>query len=109
VAYDDDIIEILGFPIDNISADFGNQNSQQTLEIHMGTNCGPLLADLFSYSFEEEFTQKLLHANNKPLAVAPNSTFRFVGGILLINNDQFHSYVDSIFMYPSELENKDIT
>jgi hypothetical protein len=39
--------------------------------------------------------------------VAFNSTFRYFDDVLSINNDQFHSYVDSI--YPSELEIKDTT
>jgi hypothetical protein len=73
----------------------------------MGTNCAPLLTDLFLYSYEAEFIQKLLHKNNKPLAVTYNSTFKYINDVLLINNDQFHSYVDSI--YPGELEIKDIT
>jgi hypothetical protein len=69
----------------------------------MGTNCAPLLANLLLYSYEAEFIQKILH-ENKPLAVAFNSTFRYIDDVLAINNDQFHSYVDSI--YPSELEIK---
>jgi hypothetical protein len=28
--------------------------------IRMGTNCAPLLADLFLYSYESEFLQKLV-------------------------------------------------
>jgi hypothetical protein len=36
-----------------------------------------------------------------------NLTFRYIDDVFSINNDQFHSYVDSI--YPSELEIKDIT
>ena len=31
----------------------------------MGTNCAPLLADLFLYSYEAKFIQKLLHEKNK--------------------------------------------
>jgi hypothetical protein len=31
----------------------------------MGTNCAPLLPDLFLYSYEAEFVQKLLQDNNK--------------------------------------------
>jgi hypothetical protein len=73
----------------------------------MSTNCAPLLADLFLYSYEAEFVQKLLHEKNKPLAVAFNSTSRYIDDVLSINNDLFHSYIDSI--YPSELEIKDIT
>jgi hypothetical protein len=54
---------------------FGNQIFQQTVGIHMGTNCAPLLPDLYLYSYEAEFVQKLLHEKNKPLAVAFNSTY----------------------------------
>jgi hypothetical protein len=98
---------MLGFIIDNIFVVFGNQIFQQTVGIPMGTNCAPLLADLFLYSYEAEFIQKLLHEKNKPLAVAFNSTFRYINDALSINSDRFHSYVDSI--YPSELEIKDTT
>jgi hypothetical protein len=66
-----------------------------------------LLADLSLYSNEADFIQKLLHEKNKPLAVVINSTFRNIDDVLSINNDRFHSYVDSI--YPSELEIKDTT
>jgi hypothetical protein len=45
-----DIIDILGFLIDNIFVVFGNQIFQQTVGIPMGTNCVPLLDDLFLYS-----------------------------------------------------------
>jgi hypothetical protein len=39
--------------------------------------------------------------------VAFNSTFRYIDDVLSIDNDKFHSYVESI--YPSELEIKDTT
>ena len=38
---------------------FGDQVFQQSVGTPMGTNCAPLLADLFSYSYEAEFVQKL--------------------------------------------------
>jgi hypothetical protein len=43
----------------------------------------------------------------KSLAVAFNSTFRYIDDVLSITNNPFHSYVDSI--YPNELEFKDTT
>ena len=71
----------------------------------MGTNCAPLLADLFLYS--ADFIQKLLNQKKKKLAVSFNLTFRYIDDILSINNDNFHTYVNTI--YPNELEIKDIT
>jgi hypothetical protein len=70
----------------------------------------PLLEDLFLYSYEAEFIHKplvALHEKNNPLAEAFNSTLRYINDVLSINNEQFHSYVDSI--YPSELEIDDTT
>jgi hypothetical protein len=51
-------IHVLGFLVDIIYMYevFGDQVFQQSVRIPMGTNCDPLLADLFLYSF----IQKLL-------------------------------------------------
>merc|ERR1712148_15503 len=57
---DVDINNMLEFLIDNIFVMFGDQVFQQTVGIPMGTNCAPLLADLFLYSYEVDFIQKLL-------------------------------------------------
>jgi hypothetical protein len=93
---------MLEFLIDNIYVVVGGHVFQQFVTI-----CVPLLADLFLYSYEAEFIQKLLHEKKNSLAVAFNSTFRYIDNVLSITNCQFHSYVDSI--YPNELEIKDTT
>ena len=98
---------MLGFLGDNIYVVFGDQVFQQTVGIPMGTNCAPLLADLFLHSYEAEFVQKLLRDNNKKLAVSFNHTFRYIDDVLSINNHNFHNYVHLI--YPDELEVKDTT
>jgi hypothetical protein len=67
----------------------------------MGTTCVPLLADLFLYSYETDFIQRLLKKNEKKLARSFNFTFRY------INNSRFGDFVDRI--YPIELEIKDTT
>jgi hypothetical protein len=56
---------MLGFLVDNIYVVFGDQVFQQSVGIPMGKNCAPLLADLFLYSYESQFVQKLLQDNNK--------------------------------------------
>jgi hypothetical protein len=92
---------------DNICVVFGGQVFQQSVGIPMGTNCAPLLADLFLYSYKTKFIQKLLHEKKKSLSVVFNSTFWYIEDVLSINNSQFHSYVDSI--YPNDMEIKDTT
>ena len=62
---EDDIIQMLNFLIDNIFVVFGGRVFQQTIGIPMGTNCAPLLADLFLYSHEAELIQELLSNKQK--------------------------------------------
>ena len=47
---EDDIINMLEFLVDNIFVVFGGKVFQQIVGIPMGTNCAPLLADIFLYS-----------------------------------------------------------
>ena len=60
-----DIKKMLEFLIDNIFVVVGEQVFQQCVGIPMGKNCAPLLADLFLYSYETEFIQKLIHEKKK--------------------------------------------
>jgi hypothetical protein len=101
------IKKMLEFLIDNIYVAVKEQVFQQSVGIPMGINRAPLLADLFLYSYEAEFIQKLLYKKKMSLAVAFNSTFRYIDDVLSINNNQFQLYVNSI--YPNELEIKDTT
>ena len=71
------------------------------------SNCAPLLADLFLYSYEADFIQGLLKKNEKKLARSFNFTFRYIDDVLSLNNSRFGDFVDRI--YPIELEIKDTT
>ena len=73
----------------------------------MGTNCAPLLADLFLYSYAANFIQGLLKKTEKKLARFFKFTFRYRDGVLSLNNSRFDDLVDRI--YPVELEIKDTT
>jgi hypothetical protein len=59
---------------------------KQTVGIPMGTNCAPLLADFFLYSYEAHFIQGLLKKNEKKLARSFNFTFRCTDDVLSLNN-----------------------
>ena len=50
-----DISKVTESLVDNIYLKFGGQLFRQTVGVPMGTNCAPLLADLFLYSYENEF------------------------------------------------------
>ena len=71
----------------------------------MGTNCAPLLADLFLYSYESEFLQKLVKDKKIHEARTFNFTHRYIDDVLSINNSRFAD----ILIYPPELEAKETT
>jgi hypothetical protein len=85
----------------------GGRVFQRTVGIPMSTNCAPLLADLFLYSYEADFIQRLLKKNEKTLSRSFNFTFRYIDDVISLNNSRFGDFVDRI--YPIELEIKDIT
>jgi hypothetical protein len=102
-----DINSIRGFLLDSISMVFGEQVFQQSFGIPMGTKCAPFLADLFLYSYEADFVQKLLQDSSKKLAVSLYHAFRYMDSVLSIKNNHFHNYVHLV--YPAELKIKDTT
>ena len=68
----------------------------------MGTNCAPLVADLFLFCYERDFMLSLLDANQSEVIEAFNSTSRYLDDLLNIDNNFFDSMVNHI--YPSELQ-----
>ena len=73
----------------------------------MGTNCAPLLADLFLHSYEAEFIEGLLQRKEGKLARSFNFSFRYIDDDLSLNNPPFGDFLHLI--YPKELEIKDTT
>ena len=68
----------------------------------MGTNCAPLVADLFLFCYERDFMLSLSEDNQSGVIEAFNSTSRYLDDLLNIDNNFFDSMVNRI--YPSELQ-----
>ena len=66
------------FLVDDIYARFGGQLFRQMVGIPMGTNCAPLFADLFFYSYENEFVDKLVKEGKRMLARKFNLSYRYM-------------------------------
>ena len=103
----EDIIRMLEFLVDNFFVVFVGMVFQQKIGIPMGTNCAPLLADIFLNSHEAEFIQSLLSTGKKRLASRFNLTYRYIDVVLSINNPDFENNLGQ--MYLPELEIKDTT
>ena len=74
----------------------------------MGTNCAPLIADLFLFCYERDFMMSLYDDKQTDVLYTFNTTSRYLDDILNINNVYFNNMVSQI--YPSEFQlNKDNT
>ena len=68
----------------------------------MGTNCVPLVADLFLLCCERDFMTSLSDDNQADIIEAFNSTSRYLDDLLNIDNPYFAGMVSQI--YPPELQ-----
>ena len=62
-----DIYKMIEYLVDNIYVGFCGQLFRRTAGIPMGTNCAPLLADLFLYPYENELLDKLIKEGKREL------------------------------------------
>ena len=68
----------------------------------MDTNCASLVADLFLFCYERDFMLSLSDDKQADVIDAFNTTYRYLDGVLNINNVYFDNMVGQI--YPSELQ-----
>ena len=96
-----DICKMIEFLVDNIYARFGGQLFRQMVSIPMGTHCAPSLTDLFLYSYENEFLDKLIKEGKRKLAGKFYLSYRYIDDLISFNNKRFKEFTSDI--YPKEL------
>ena len=96
------VCEALTFFLDNIYIRFGTKLYRQIVGIPIGTNCAPLVADLFLFCYERDLMLSLSDDNQSEGIEAFNSTSLYLDDLLNIVNNFFDSMVNHI--YPSKLQ-----
>ena len=96
------VCEALTFLLDNIYIRFGSKLYRQIVGIPMGTNCAPLVADLFLFCYDRDYMLFLSEDNQSGVIEAFNSTSRYLDDLLNIDNNLFNNMVKRI--YPLELQ-----
>ena len=81
--------------IDNIFVQFGGRLFCQMILIPMGTNCAPLLADVFLYSYENEFLDNMIRSGHRRLARSFNPCYRYMDDLIVFNNKNVLNYLHS--------------
>ena len=81
---------MIEFLVDNIYVRFRGQLFRQMVGIPMGTNSAPLVADLFLYSYENEFLGK------RKLARKFNLSYCYTDDLISFNNKIFKEFISDI-------------
>ena len=91
------VCEALTFLLDNIYIRFGTKLFRQIVGIPMGTNCAPLVADLFLFCYEKDFMMSLSVENQSEIIEAFSSTSRYLDYLLNIDNTYFDGLMSQIY------------
>ena len=81
--------DALSYRLDNIYIRFGNKLYKQIVGIPMGTNCAPLVADLFLFCYERDFMTSLSDDNQADNIEAFYSPSRYLNNLFNIGNPDF--------------------
>ena len=96
------VCDALTFLLDNLFIRFGTKLYRQIVEIPLGTNCGPVVADSFLFCYERDFMMSLPDDKQADIIDAFDTTSRYLDTILNIYNASFDNMVSLI--YHSELQ-----
>ena len=94
--------DALIYLLDNIYIRFGIKLYKQIVGIPMGTNCAPLVADLFLFCYGRDFLTALSDVKHAEIIEVFNSTSRYLDDLLNIDNSDFEGIFDRV--YPPELQ-----
>ena len=75
---------------------------QHVVGIPMGTNCAPLIANLFLFCYEKDFMSNLLKSKRYDFIDIFTDTSRYLDDIFTIDDPEFEKHIPDI--YPTELQ-----
>ena len=81
------VYDALTFLLDNIFIPFGTKLCRHVVGIPMGTNCTPLLVDLFLFCYERDFIMSFSDDKQADIIDDFNTTSRYFDDISNINFD----------------------
>ena len=92
-----DICKMIEFLVDNMYVRFGGQLFRQMVGLLMGTNCAPLLAELFLYSYENEFLDKLIKEGKRKYTTKFNLSYSCIDDLISFNNKRSKEFISDIY------------
>ena len=87
-------MELIQFLVYNTYIVNGDDIRKQVIGIPMGTNCAPLLANLYLYSYESAFIDRLEASVSVAAARSFHMSFRLIDDLLSVDNPLLHAYIN---------------
>ena len=91
-------LSIIFWAIYDLFIRFGSKLYKQTVGIPMGTNCAPLVADLFLFCYLRDFMLSLSDNNQPDVVEVFNTTSRYLDDLLYIDSLYFAQMVSQIYL-----------
>ena len=85
--------EMIDALIDNMFVQFGETIYQQTVGVPMGTNCAGFLANLYCFTYELDFMERLVSNGRFELALSFQRCQRYIDDLLCLDVDKFEEYM----------------
>jgi hypothetical protein len=102
-----EIVKLTNFVVENAYVAHGSRVYRQTIGIPMGTNPGPVFANLYLYAYESRFIDNIEETQGIKAARTYHLTFRYIDDVLSLDNPGWHAAVsrssDQGGIYPSAL------
>ena len=99
--------------IDNIYIENGGRLRKQRRGMPMGTNCAPVLANLYLYWYESRFIDRLYDSEGALAASLFHASFRYIDDVLSVDNPLWLQWSSLAYedggIYPSALQLNDTT
>jgi hypothetical protein len=89
--------EMIDALIDSMFVQFGETIYQQTVGVPMGTNCAGFLANLYCFTYELEFMERLISQGHFEVALSFQRCQRYIDDLLCLDVEKFEE-----FMYQTE-------
>lgn len=89
----DELVQWVEFLVNNIYIMNGGVIRRQVVGLPMGTNCAPVLANLYLYAYESSFIDRVQRIDGDETARSYHSTFRLIDDILSLDCPSFEQDV----------------
>ena len=90
-----ELVNMLEYLVDNIFIEVGNRVFRQCIGIPMGTDCAPLIANLFLFYYEYNSMKGIIKTHIK-LAKRFSTTVRYIDDLFTLNSTRFQEEIPNI-------------